>query len=302
MAGPTVSGLTTSLVEKGPEIFKKHVNDLDLTTAGIQVYKMVSKPIALPKVAASGNPRPYTAADSTGAGAAITDRTLTVYQSKWDFDIDPEQFRNTYLNQFAGKPDAPEGYQFIMDTVAKAYFAQINDNTIWSGVRNASGTTAAAIATGFESLISTELIGGGMTAITTGAITSANAVTQLDTFVDGLPAWMKKQGCTILCSAGVWGNYRTHYRTLNTYSFEKNPQGEYNLDGYDNIKLKWVSWLPTASDRLIATIPGNLIMGTDSNGVEVHTSLNRNIIEVRVMMPVGFQIADVEALFVNNVS
>lgn len=302
MAGPTVSSLTSSLVEKGPQIFQKHVNDLDLSAGGIAVYKMVSKPIALPKVSASGNPRPYTAADSTTAGAVLTDRTLTVYQSKWDFDIDPEQFRNTYLNQFAGKPDAPEGYQFIMDAVTKAYFAAINDSVIWSGSRNASGTTAAAIATGFESLISTELTGGGMTAITTGAITSANAVTQVDTFVDGLPAWMLKQGCEILCSLGVWGNYRTHYRTLNTYSFEKNPNGEYLLDGFNNVKLKPVTWLPKTSDRLIATIPGNLIMGTDSESVQVHATQARNIIEVRVMMPVGFQIADVEALYVNNVS
>lgn len=302
MAGPTVTGLSTSLVEKGPEIFQKQVNDLDLSGVGIQVYKMVSKPIALPKISASGNPRPYTAADSTGVGAVLTDRTLTVYQSKWDFDIDPEQFRNTYMNMYAGKPDAPEGYQFILDQVIKEYFSQINDNTIWSGVRNASGTTAAAIATGFESLISTAISGGDLTAITTGAITSSNAVTQIDTFVDGLPAWLLKKGTTILCSYGVWGNYRTHYRTLNSFTFVPHPDGEYYVDGYNNIKIKPVSWLPKTSDRLIATLPGNLIMGTDSTGVEVHATLKRNIIETRLMMPVGFQIADLDALFVNNVS
>lgn len=302
MAGPTVTGLSSSLVEKGPEIFKKYVNELDLSAEGIQVYKNVSKPIALPKLSASGNPRPYTAADSTTAGAVFTDRTLTVYQSKWDVDIDPEQFRNTYMNMYAGKPDAPEGYAFITEQLVKEYFAAINDSVIWSGVRNASGTTAASIATGFESLIATAISGGGLTAISTGAITSSDAVTKVDTFVDGLPAWLLKKGVQILCSFGVFNNYRTHYRTLNTFSFEKNPNGQYNLDGYNNITLVPVSWLPKTSDRLIATVAGNLVMGTDGESVAVAASYNRNIIEARYMMPVGFQIADLDALFVNEQS
>jgi hypothetical protein len=43
-------------------------------------------------------------------------------------------------------------------------------------------------------------------------------------------------------------------------------------------------------------------MGTDSEGVQVHATQSRNIINVRLMMPVGFQIADVGALFVNGQS
>lgn len=303
MAGPTVSGLTSSLVEKGPEIFKKQVNALDLSAEGIQVYKAVSKPIALPKLSASGNPRPYTAADSVGAGAAFTDRTLTVYQSKWDFDLDPEQYRNTYLNTYLGSDGtAPEIHQYIMDQVITEYKAAINDSVIWSGVRNASGTTAASIATGFESLIATAISGSEITPISTSAITSSNAVTQVDAFVDGLPVWMLKKGVQILCSYGVFMNYRTHYRTLNTYSFEKNPNGFYNLDGFNNITLVPVSWLPKTSDRLIATVAGNMIFGTDSEQVQVHATMSRNIVNVRLMLPVGFQIADTAALFVNNQS
>jgi hypothetical protein len=36
--------------------------------------------------------------------------------------------------------------------------------------------------------------------------------------------------------------------------------------------------------------------------VAVAASYNRNIIEARYMMPVGFQIADLDALFVNEQS
>lgn len=302
MAGPTVTSLSTSLVEKGPEIFKKYVNELDLTAEGLAVYKNASKPVALPKISASGNPRPYSAADSVGVGGIFTDRTLTVYQSKWDFDLDAEQFRNTYLNQYVGSTSAPDGYAVVMDQAIKEYMAAIHDNTFWEGLRNASGTTAASIADGFEKLIGDAKVDNPSMVITTGAITSSNAVTQVDTFVAGLPAWLLKKGCQILCSIGVWNNYRTHYRTLNTFSFVPNPNGEYFVDGYSNVKLKWVSWLPSASDILIATVPGNMIMGTDSEGVDVSTSMNRNILEVRLMMPVGFQIADIEAMYVNDQS
>lgn len=302
MAGPTVAALSTSLVDKGPEIFKKYVNELDLSAEGLTVYKSVSKPIALPKIAASGNPRPYTAADSVGVGGVFTDRTLTVYQSKWDFDLDPEQFRNTYLNQYLGTTDAPEGHQVVMDQAIKEYMAAIHDSTFWSGIRNATGTSAADICDGFEELIGAAKVSNPGMIITTGSISSSDAVTKIDTFVAGLPAWLLKKGCQILCSIGVWNDYRTHYRTLNTFSFVPNPNGEYFVDGYSNVKLKWVSWLPSTSDILIATVPGNMIMGTDSDAVNVSTSMNRNILEVRLMMPVGFQIADIEAMYVNDVS
>ena len=60
-----------------------------------------------------------------------------------------------------------------------------------------------------------------------------------------------------------------------------------------------MSWMGT-SQRLILTVGGNLIVGTDLEGVEVAASMRRNIVEVRQMMAVGLQIADLEALVVND--
>ena len=103
-----------------------------MSAEGIQVYKAVSKPIALPKLSASGNPRPYTAADSVGAGAAFTDRTLTVYQSKWDFDLDPWAIPQhfTWTRIWVAMAQLREIHQYIMDQVITEYKAAINDGVI----------------------------------------------------------------------------------------------------------------------------------------------------------------------------
>ena len=123
----------------------------------------------------------------------------------------------------------------------------------------------ASIATGFESLIATAISGSEITPISTSAITSSNAVTQVDAFVDGLPVWMLKKGVQILLLLReyLWTTARTTAHWTPTAS-KKEPNGFYNLDGFNNITLVPVSWLPKTSDRLIATVAGNMIFGTDS--------------------------------------
>lgn len=294
MVGADVSALTSAFVDFGGKIFSKNVNAWVLDPA-IALYRSVKKPLVLPKLSASGNPRPYTAADSVGDGAAFTDRTLTVYNSKWDYDLDPEQYRNTYLASQENNPY----YQFILNQVAKEYLAQLNDNTLYLGVYNAAGATAADIATGWGTLIANEIVATNITPVAGAAITSANAVDQVELVGDAAPAWMKSRSDVVMfCSWGTFEKYRTNYRATYGFNFEKNEQGFYKIDGKP-WRLQPVSWMGT-SQRLILTAGGNLIIGTDLEGVEVAASMRRNIIEVRQMMAVGLQIADLEALVVND--
>ena len=98
MEAPDLSALTAAFVKFGGKILKKEVNELDLSSPAITVMKNIKQPEALPRINATGGPIPYRAQDDTaGNGVEFTDRTLTVYQSKWDFDYDPEKYRNTYL-------------------------------------------------------------------------------------------------------------------------------------------------------------------------------------------------------------
>jgi hypothetical protein len=110
---------------------------------------------------------------------------------------------------------------------------------------------------------------------------------------------MREKGFTIYCSYTKFDNFRKDYRTRYGFNFDKNVEGLYKLDNL-NVEIRPVAWMGT-SGRLIATVKENLAFGTDIERVQVAASMRRNIIEVRLMMPVGTQIQDLDAIFVNDV-
>jgi hypothetical protein len=293
---PDLSAISTGFFTKGPETFRKQVNSWNLDKYGIRVYKRVKQPIKLPKLSAKGGPRPYrTNDDSSGNGFKFTDRELKVNQSKWDFTYNPEEFRNTYLQDESEQPE----YQQALDQISKEYLAAINDSAMGSGTYNSSGTTAAAIATGYLTIIANEISGSAITPVVTGSISTSNAVTKVETLVSAMPAWMRERtDVKILCSYDVFDKYKTHYRASFGFTFQPSAIGKYIVDG-TNIELVPCSWMGS-SQRLIGTIDGNLVAGTDSDAISVHPSIKMDQIEVRLKMAVGLQIADLEALIVND--
>lgn len=303
MANPDLSTLSTAFVKFGGEVFMKNVNEADfmLTKDGIAVYKNVQQPMPLPKLSAVGNPRPYRSQDDTsGNGMKWTDRTLTVNQSKWDMDFDPEEHRNKYLNDGTIDPAKMPFWKYCVDQFSKEYLAQINDNAAYLGSYNASGSTAAAIATGWGTIIAAEITATNLTAVVTGAVTSSNAVEKVELVVKDaqVKPWMRKKGIIVYVSFATFDKFVERYRTLNGYQYMPSVNGEYKIDGV-NAVLKPVSWMGTSS-RIIATVAGNLTVGVDKDNVMVAATARRNIIEARPMFPVGFQIADLDAIVVND--
>lgn len=294
MPTPDLSALTSSFVERGPSIFEKNLLNWNLRGQGIQVRTNVNAPQAMTKLSASGNPRPYTAADALTTGPRFTDRVLTAFQSKWDFDFDPEEFRNTYLANQSGAPF----YEQSINHVAKAFLDDIQRNTLYLGSRNASGTTSAAIADGWGKTIADLITATTLAPVVTGAITDANGVDKFEQMVTNVPTWMREAGFVIYCSYAKFDNFRKNYRTAFNFQFDKNAEGQYKMDNL-NVEIRPVAWMGTSS-RLIATLPDNLVFGTDVERVQVAASQRRNIIEVRLMMPVGTQIQDLEAIVVND--
>jgi hypothetical protein len=293
MAAPSLTALETAFVQ-GANIFRKNVLGWDLRGKGIQVRTNVVAPQALTKLSAVGAPRPYRTQDDFGTGPDFSDRTLTAYQSKWDYEFDPENFRNTYL---ATLPDAPFEAAAV-DQVSKTYLDTITRLTLWSGVRNGAGTGAADLCDGWGTIIAAEITATNLTPVVTGAIASTDAVTKVETLAEGVPLWMREMGFVVLCSYNVFDKYKKHYRTLNGFGFEKGENQEYNLDGI-NAVLRPVAFMGT-SQRLVATLPNNLVFGTNVEAVETFPTPHLNIMKIRHMMPVGCQIQDLEALVVND--
>jgi hypothetical protein len=294
-AAPDLSALTAAFVKFGGDILRKNVNELDLGP-GIMLLRNVKEPIAMPKLSAVGNVRPYSAADATTDGAKMTDRTLTVYQSKWDFDVDPENFRNTYL----GDPSKTMPfYEYIIDQVGVELMGQINDNVLGSGVRSAAGTTAASLADGWITVAKAAVTALVLTPVAIGAITAADAVTKVETFAKAQASWMKKKGFTIRCSYQTFHDYTAHYRTLNGFGFQPRQNGSYFLDGFANVVLLPATWITT--DGLLASVDNALAFGTDGDRITVAASMRRNISEVRLMFPVGCQISDLDSISVSDI-
>jgi hypothetical protein len=294
MPTPDLSALTSSFVERGPSIFEKNLLEWNLATQGIQIRRNVNAPQAMTKLSAVGNPRPYTAADALTTGPKFTDRVLTAFQSKWDFDFDAEEFRNTYLANQSGAPF----YEQSLNHVAQAFLDDIQRNTLYLGSRNASATTSAAIADGWGKTIADLITATTLTPVVTGAITDVNGVDKFELMVTNVPTWMREKGFVIYCSYAKFDNFRKNYRTAFNFQFDKNAEGRYKMDNL-NVEIRPVAWMGTSS-RLIATLENNLVFGTDVERVQVAASQRRNIIEVRLMMPVGTQIQDLEAIFVND--
>lgn len=293
---PDLSAITAGFFTKGPEVFRKKVNSLDLTADGIAVYKNVSGPITLPKLSAKGGPRPYrTNDDSSGNGFKISDQILTLRASKWDMIFSPKEFFNTIYDDSSDKPFYEQG----LDQMANEYYAAIYNSVLGAGDYNSSGSTAAAIADGWLTIIADKITATELTPVVTGTITSSNAVTKVELMKSAMESWMRQMGMNIYCSYSVFDLYVTHYRTTYGYNFVKNPNGKYVLDGTNNINLVPQGWMGS-SQRLIATVDKNLVFGTNGNSIGVHPSMKFDQIETRLTMDVACAIADLEAIIVND--
>ncbi len=303
LTGPDVSGITTDkFLTVAKNIIRKKVNAW-LIGSEAQKYINVKTPMALPKLEAVGNPRPYREQDDFTDGGKFTDRILTVYQSKWDWKFNPENLRNKYLAEVAsGTIDALKTtfFAWIAEQIAREYLSDMINDTVYLGEYDAAGSDAADIADGWGTIIAAEILGGDITPVVTGAITSANAVDKVELVAEAVPSsWRDEDGMfPIICSWGTLDKYKKHYRTAYGFSFNKNDKGQYAIDGL-NAVLTPRSYMGT-SQRLIAVQPGNLVYGTDSDGVDIFITPHLDLLQVRMKMPIGFQIGDLERIIVND--
>jgi len=293
---PDLSKLTTAFVQWGGKILRKHVLAMNLKS-GITPYKNVKVPQAMTKLSALGGPRPYRDQDDVeGNGAEFTDRVLNVYQSKWDFNVDPERYRGKYL---ASDSKAPF-YEYILDQVGTEYMSAIGNVTVGKGKRNANGTAAIDIADGWITVLAAECAKANpqLIAKAIGVINSTNAVAKVEAFATAQLAWWREKGFVIKCSWATFDAYKANYRALYGFSFEKSESGAYKLDGMDNVILEPVSWI--TNDGLLGVVYDALAFGTDGDRITVAASMRRNIIEVRLLMPVGCEIEDIECVSVSD--
>lgn len=299
-----VSQIANELVEVGGKVFTQKVSEADFMQ-DFEFMRDVKTPQVLPKMTIVGGPRPYRKdVDVSGNGVEFTDRILRVNQSKWDFpSIDVEVFRNKYLAKVKSRAFDPAVVTFsifVAQEMVKNYLAKINDEVVWAGDYNASGTTTAAIATGFGTIIADEIAAENLSPIVTGAITSTNAVEKFELMYGNLPNYFKNSELILNCSHSQFENYRKDYRSKFNFQFDKNEMGEYVLDGTKCV-VKPRSWMGN-SERLVI-VPKeekNFHFGVDGDSIKTYATPDRNLINVRMMFALGMQFSDLSAVFVND--
>ena len=294
MATYTLTDITNGFVGSA-EVYKKKVLQWNIRKLGIQVRTNVNTPQALAKFDTDNGPQPYRKQDDFN-GATIEDRVLTAYQAKYDQELDPEDFRNEYL---ADLPEMPFE-EYAIDQGGKKFLDSLMTSTLWLGVRNASGTAAVDICDGWGTILAAAIAASDVTEVAGAAVTSSNAVTQVELVADAVPAWMKEseEGFIVMCSYGTLEKYRKHYRTLNAFGFNKNEQGQYKLDGI-NAVLMPCAFMGT-SQRIIATMRNNFVLGTDTEQLRTYPTRHLNLLRNRILFPVGCQIKDLAALQCND--
>src|SRR5690606_15945394 len=113
--------------ENGLDFFK------DLTT-----FYNVKSAINLTKLAVNGKPRPFTGIFTPQHGDIVySDQKIETHKWQRDFQIMPDNYRNTYLEELRGAGEGANNMNFpshVFDVVTAKLAGDINDVLPWHGV------------------------------------------------------------------------------------------------------------------------------------------------------------------------
>lgn len=163
----------------------------------------------------------------------------------------------------------------------------------WAGGR--------AITKGFNSILNEEEAAGKIVPVSTGAITSADAYGQFTQVWRNLPEQLRIKGGLVYCSQNSYESLMDDAENKVKKNFEEVNGITYLSKTDKKAAIKPVNWL-AGSSRLIASVSGNLWMGTDQtsdmNTLKIMEQMYH--LDAGITFMLGFQIADLEALSTND--
>lgn len=297
MPAPDLSAITSGFFELGGPVMGKKVTEWNLGSLGYEVRTNVTTPQVLSKMFATGAVRPYAEGDNFGTGVKFSDRKLTVNQTKMDYTFNPEEARNKYLAKVID-PNSLAFVPYAVEQVAKEYLDQIMSTALYGGTYNSAGTTTVATMDGLGKIIADEITATNLVPVTTGAITNTNAVSKIDLVAKAVPFWMRQKGFIVKVSYATFDKYAEDYRTKYGFQYTPSVTGGYRIDNVNATMI--ASPEMGTSSRIICTVQDNLVFGTDINEIGFYPTPHLDLLQIRNKMPVGLQIADLEAIVVNE--
>lgn len=213
-------------------------------------------------------------------------REINVHVGKYELEVCPEAYRQTYLAQFQTKGVArtPEDMPFakyVMESIFAEFGEELNDETAYLGVHNSAGTTAADITDGYGTILAAGITASAITPITTGAITSANAASKLTLLARAVPSkYLKpKWKLRMYMSYATYAAYTDNLLTMG-YNTGRGIADIMNgtkwLAGYEGIiEIVPATWMGD-SGRVFITPFENIILAADATEQDL---ANANIVQ-----------------------
>jgi hypothetical protein len=228
--------------------------------------------------------------NSSGA-TTYTQRDITVCQYKVNEALCPQDLNDYWLGQLLtpGSYNETVPFEEQISILKTQQISQYIENQIWQA---SSATTCFS---GFKELIdnTAEVI----TVTGTSALTSSNALTQVDLLVESIPDdIVNRTDLVVFMSHANYRKYLINYRTANYYHF--NPEDSYqNFKTFHpatNILVHPVGGL-NASNKLVLAPAGYMVLGvdlmSDSETLKMFYSVDFDEVRLRSNFKVGVQIA-----------
>ena len=295
--------------KKGEKIIGLTVNELEAVRDGhIDLHPNIKDDKPLFKLSVVNNVvQPYRTPFEPKSGVfQPSQRVLKPRKAKVDIQIDPEAVQEKWLKKITTPGFEPRQLpyeEFFMAELVKKISTELNDITLFNGEFDAAGDEPSDVCDGFKKIIDDAITASELSnVVNTGAITVSNAVAKLKQIWKSLPSAWKRVETLMFVSYATAENYEENYATTRgaapyNQSFEKAI-----LEG-SNGKCRIVrcGWLGDSGKVILAPF-GNLVAGTDllSDINRITTEVNHRYLDVMIEFTMGFQIADMDAIWVND--
>jgi len=250
--------------------------------------------------------RPYDGAKNAGNNVGIGERTLETFLGSCVEEFDPNGLYKTLwaqLNAHSGRVDNPDMNKAILFKIMDSVLSNLNAS-LFSAVRNASGSTTATLFNGFDTITATDIAGtpkisqalGNYVAID--AITTSNAVDVLKAAYRVASAELKGIKTQMLVPYSVWEAYCDDYLTT-VGAAPYNNQFEQTFLMGTNRMCEIVPLVSKASSSFIhLTTKENLLFGygagVEQEQIEVRRGDNPFLVQFVLTMFFGVEFESVD--------
>lgn len=273
-----------------------------LKDQGITVYPSIKGPTKFGKLSAGAGLKPYTGTFSATGGIALTDRELVPTLAAYEFSLDPKKYYDTWAADMIGAAATDKQIPFA-NYMWQEIAAEVEDELVNSVIgigdtSDVSSNLAIRITNGLIKIIDAI----GLTPVATGAITSADVITQLQAVYRSVPAKVRKYMMNMYVSQNTADLYNLKYRDLYHAMPTYNEFAQTDLPlGSGKCKITPVEWLGD-SDAVILTPQKNLVLGTDSLSDMNQIKMVEKVYgyDCAINFSVGFQVPDTEVIFIND--